>query len=88
MVQVRTLNMSAILLRVAIYLIIAGAIYLGIQKIWRDWQGQFKSQDEEARRLRRERDQAERAKPGVIDLKRDKDGTYRPGGRNDENNRR
>ncbi|WP_172122612.1 MULTISPECIES: hypothetical protein [unclassified Devosia] len=80
--------MTAVLLRLAIYLVIAAAIYLGVRKIWRDWQGQFKSQDEETRRLRRERDQAERAKPGVIDLKRDADGTYRPGGPGDENNRR
>ena len=55
------------------------AIYLGIRKIWRDWTGQFKADDEEAQRLRRERDLRERAQPGVIDLKRDKDGTFRPG---------
>ena len=80
--------MTTILLRLAIYLVIAAAIYLGVRKIWRDWQNQFKNQDEEARRLRRERDQAERAQPGVIDLKRDEDGTFRPGGSKDENNRR
>ena len=80
--------MTAVLLRLVIYLVIAAAIYLGVRKIWRDWQNQFKSQDEEARRLRRERDKAERATPGVIDLKRDEDGTYRPGGEHDENNRR
>ena len=67
------------LLRVIIFLAIGIAIYLGIRKIWRDWSGQFKSEDQEAKRLRRERDLRERAQPGVIDLKRDEDGTFRPG---------
>jgi len=67
------------LLRILIFVVIAIAIYLGIRKIWRDWTGAFKAEDAEARRLRRERDLAERERPDVIDLKRDKDGTYRPG---------
>lgn len=71
--------MTGILLRVLLFAIIGIAIYLGISKIWRDWTGKFKSDDEEARRLRRERDLREREQPGVIDLKRDQDGTYRPG---------
>jgi hypothetical protein len=71
--------MTGMLLRVIIFVIIGLAIYLGIRKIWRDWTRQFKSEDEEVRRLRRERDLREREQPGVIDLKRDKDGTYRPG---------
>ncbi|UJW85296.1 hypothetical protein [Devosia sp. SL43] len=71
--------MTGILLRVIIFAIIGIAIYLGIRKIWRDWTGQFKADDEEARRLRRERDLREREQPGVIDLRRDKDGTFRPG---------
>ncbi|WP_240232482.1 hypothetical protein [Devosia lacusdianchii] len=71
--------MTAILLRVLIFAIIGIAIYLGIRKIWRDWTKQFKAEDDEARRLRRERDLRERQQPGVIDLKRDKDGTFRPG---------
>lgn len=66
------------LLRVLIFLALAIVIYLGIAKIWRDWTRQFKSDDEEARRLRRERDQREREKPGIIDLKRDQDGRFRP----------
>lgn len=70
--------MTAILLRVLIYAAIALVLYLGVRKIWRDWTRQFRAEDEEARRLRRERDQRERQKPGIIDLKRDKDGTYRP----------
>ena len=71
--------MTAILIRLAIYLGIALIIYLGVRKIWRDWTSTFKKEDEETLRLRRERDLRERAEPGVIDLKRDKDGTYRPG---------
>ena len=71
--------MTAIFIRIAIYVGIALIIYLGVRKIWRDWTGTFKKEDEEANRLRRERDLRERAQPGVIDLKRDKDGTFRPG---------
>ena len=67
------------LLRIIIFLAIALAIFLGIRKIWRDWTGQFRAEEQEAKRLRRERDLRERAQPGIIDLKRDQDGTYRPG---------
>ena len=67
------------LLRVVIFVIIGFAIYLGVRKIWRDWTGQFKAEEVEAGRLRRERDLREREQPGVIDLKRDRDGTFRPG---------
>jgi threonine/homoserine/homoserine lactone efflux protein len=75
--------MTAILIRIALYVGIALVIYLGVRKIWRDWTGAFKQEDEAARRLRRERDLREREEPGVIDLKRDKDGTFRPGERED-----
>lgn len=71
--------MTGIVLRILIFAVIGIAIYLGIRKIWRDWSKQFKAEDDEARRLRRERDLRERQQPGVIDLKRDKDGTFRPG---------
>ncbi len=71
--------MSALFLRVLVFAIIGIAIWLGVRKIWRDWTGQFKAEDDEAKRLRRERDLRERAQPGVIDLKRDDDGTFRPG---------
>jgi len=71
--------MTGMLLRVVIFVIIGLAIYLGVRKIWRDWTGQFKADDAEAKRLRRERDLRERAQPGIIDLKRDDDGTFRPG---------
>tara|TARA_R110002124_G_scaffold250589_3_gene415672 strand:- start:4984 stop:5208 length:225 start_codon:yes stop_codon:yes gene_type:complete len=66
------------LLRVLVFLALAIFIYLGVAKIWRDWSRQFKSDDEETRRLRRERDARERQKPGIIDLKRDEDGRFRP----------
>lgn len=75
--------MTGMFLRVLIFAIIFGFIYLGLRKIWRDWKGQFKSEDEEAQRARRERDLRERQQPGVIDLKRDKDGTFRPNGKDD-----
>jgi len=75
---------SAFVLRIVIFLVIALFIWLGVRRIWRDWQGAFKSEDEEARRLRRERDLRERQRSDVIDLKRDQDGTYRP----DDDNRR
>lgn len=71
--------MSGILLRLILFAVIGLAIYLGVRRIWRDWTAKFKADDEETRRLRRERDLREREKPGVIELKRDKDGTYRPG---------
>ena len=75
--------MSALFLRVLVFAIIGIAIWLGVRKIWRDWTGQFRADDQEARRLRRERDLRERAQPGVIDLKRDQDGTFRPGDKDD-----
>lgn len=79
--------MTGILLRVIIFVIIGLAIWLGVRKIWRDWTGQFRAEDEESRRLRRERDLRERQQPGVIDLKRDEDGTFRPGDKDGDNRR-
>ena len=63
------------ILRIAIFVGIALAIYLGVRRIWRDWKGEFKAVD----KAKRERDLKERARPDVITLKRDKDGTFRPG---------
>lgn len=79
--------MTAMLLRILIFVVIGLAIWLGIRKIWRDWSGQFKAEDEEVKRLRRERDLLERQLPGVIDLKRDEDGTYRPGDKDQDKRR-
>jgi hypothetical protein len=66
--------MTAILLRILVYAIIAGAIYFAVRKIWRDWKNQFKNEDQE----RHTRDLQERQRPDVITLKRDKDGKFRP----------
>ena len=65
--------MSAILLRIAIYAIIAGIIYFAIRKIYLDWRGRFRDLDKKVR----ERDLKERERPDVIDLKRDDDGVFR-----------
>lgn len=70
--------MSAVALRVILFLILAGVVFLGARRIWRDWTGQFKKLDEEDHKRVRERDLRERERPDVITLKRDNDGTYRP----------
>lgn len=69
------LAMTYMLIRVVVILFILGAIFLGVRRIWRDWTGQAKAVD----KARHERDLQERARPDVIDLKRNKDGVYRPG---------
>mgnify|MGYP000580823650 CR=1 FL=1 len=66
------------LLRILLFVGLGLLIYFGIRRIWKDWTNKFNHDAEEAKRIARERDRAERAKPGVIDLKRDNDGTYRP----------
>jgi hypothetical protein len=66
--------MTVILLRIVLFAAIGFAIYFGVRRIWRDWTRQFKAEDKAIH----ERDLAERARPDVITLKRDKDGTYRP----------
>jgi len=63
------------ILRIAIFVAIGLFIYFGVRRIWRDWTGEFKAVD----KARRTRDLKERARPDVITLKRDKDGTFRPG---------
>lgn len=72
----------AILLRIIIFVAIALAIWLGVRRIWRDWRGHFKAID----KARHTADLRERERPDVITLKRDKDGTFRPG--DDPNDRR
>lgn len=67
------------LLRILLITALAVLIYFGIRRIWRDWSGKFNADAEEAKRLRRQRDLAERQRPDVIDLKRGDDGTFRPG---------
>lgn len=75
--------MSGVLLRVLIYVIIFGAIYFGIKRIISDWKNKFSQLDQEDR----ERDKRERKGPGVINLERDKDGVFRPGGKHDDDKR-
>ncbi len=67
--------MTYAILRIVIFVAIGLAIFFGVRRIWRDWTGEFKAVD----KAKRERDLAERARPDVITLKRDKDGTFRPG---------
>ena len=72
--------MSAILLRVLVYAIIVGAIYFGLRRIINDWKAQFRSDD----KARHERDIREGQRPDVVELKRDKDGVFRPGERDEK----
>lgn len=71
--------MTGFIIRVLIFAAIFLAIAWGVRKIWRDWRGAFKAED----KARLERDRAERermrsAQSGLINLKRDKDGKFRP----------
>ena len=66
--------MTGLLLRLVVILAIAGVIYFGLRRIWRDWTKQFRVEEKQIH----ERDLKERDAPGVITLKRDKDGTFRP----------
>jgi hypothetical protein len=71
--------MSGVLLRILIVGIILAAIAYGVRRIWRDWTQNFRDIDKE----RRQRDLRERQRPDVIELKPDKDGVYRPGGKDE-----
>ena len=66
--------MSGILFKLAIFLVVAGAIFLAVRRIWRDWRGEYRRIDKQ----RHDRDVRERARPDVVTLKRDKDGHFRP----------
>lgn len=77
MVAVRAL--TAMLLRIVIIVFLIGAIVFGVRRIMIDWRERFRALDAEDAARRRARDQSERAAPGVIELKRDADGVYRPG---------
>ena len=66
--------MSALALRVILFLVIAGAITWGVRRIWRDWRSNFRDLDKRVR----QRDLAERTRPDVITLERGKDGKFRP----------
>ena len=78
--------MNGSMLRVIVIIFILGLIYFGLRRIWRDWTGRFReldTADRDRQRAQRQRDLAERQRPDVIELKRDKDGKFRPGGRDD-----
>lgn len=75
------------LLRILLFTALAVLIYLGVRRIWKDWTGKFNADATEDKRLRRQRDLAERQRPDVIDLKRDDDGTYRPNDSDDSDKR-
>lgn len=71
--------MTGVLLKALVIMLIFGFIYYGIRRIWRDWTKQFRTEEKQIH----ERDLRERDAPGVITLKRDKDGTFRPPGDSD-----
>lgn len=70
--------MTALILRIVLFAVIGIAVFWGVRKIWRDWSGTFRAED----RARLDRDRAEREEikraDGMITLKRDKDGKFRP----------
>ena len=66
--------MTGLLLKIVVFLLVALAIYTGVRRIWRDFTKQFRSEE----KVIHQRDLKERDAPGVITLKRDKDGTFRP----------
>ena len=66
--------MTGFLLKIVVFLLVALAIFTGVRRIWRDFTKQFRTEEKAIH----ERDLKERDQPGVITLKRDKDGTFRP----------
>jgi hypothetical protein len=66
--------MTGILIRLIVIAVIVGIIYTGVRRIWRDVTKQFRTEE----KVIHDRDLKERDQPGVITLKRDKDGTFRP----------
>lgn len=72
------------LLRIIVIVLVGLLIFFGVRRIWRDWSGHFKRLASEERAEVKARNEAERRRPDVIELKRDSDGTFRP----DDNDRR
>lgn len=68
--------MSGIIFRFVVFTVIGLVIFWGVRRIWRDWTRQFRNLDAE----QHARDVKERQRPDVIDLKRSKDGVFRPPG--------
>ena len=71
--------MTYTLIRVVLFVVIGLMIWFGLRRIWRDWTGKFRELDQQDR----QRDLSERRRPDVIDLKRDKDGKFRPDDRDE-----
>ena len=71
--------MTGLVIRVLIVGFIFWLIFTGVRRIWRDWTKQFRVEEQQIH----QRDLRERDAPGVITLKRDKDGTFRPPGDSD-----
>lgn len=65
--------MTGFLLKIVVFLLVALAIFTGVRRIWRDFTKQFRAEETAIH----QRDLKERD-AGVITLKRDKDGTFRP----------
>ncbi len=61
-------------MKLLIYGVVLGAIYVGVRRILADWSNRFRDIDKQTR----ERDLKERKRPDVVELKRDKDGVFRP----------
>ena len=72
--------MTGFLIRLVVIVGIIVAIYVGVRRIWRDWTKQFRTEEKQIH----ERDLKERDAPGVITLQRDKDGTFRPPGNDNQ----
>lgn len=68
------------LLRIFVFAAIIAIVYFGIRRIANDWRAGFRDLDEKTH----ERDLKERARPDVIDLKKDDDGVFRPGSGDDK----
>jgi hypothetical protein len=75
------------LLRILIITALGLMVYFGIRRIWKDWTNKFDTDAAEEKRLRHERDLAERQRPDVIDLRRGNDGTFRPDASKDDKRR-
>lgn len=74
---------SIIIVRLIIYGVLFAIIYFGIRRIIRDWRQRFRDLDKETR----DRDLKERAQPGVVELKKDEDGVFRPKSIEDDNDK-
>lgn len=66
--------MTAFVIRIIVFAVVIALIYWGFRRITSDWRKAFQGADE----ARKRRDIKERARPDVVTLKRDKDGTFRP----------